>query len=222
MFSNLNAEKFEGTLPFYQKTFEGILSKIVACYQLMLNDKVTLENDENKIRDALLLKYLKNDKVRENIDLLPWHFERELLEDRTVGRTDIKIISQDTFKTQDAYYIIECKRLDNQNTSGRTGLNGKYIKNGIKRFTSKYYSSFYYVNGMIGFVVEKMDVDQNVDKINTLLSKSFNQVVTTKRITKENFIDDFNYHYSSLHKDKVQDELKVYHLMFDLSSLINH
>lgn len=222
MFSHLNAEKFKGSLPFYQKAFESILSKIVDCYQLMLNDQVTLVNDENKIRDILLLDYLKNDTIRKKIGLLRWHFEREIQEDRTIGRTDIKIISQDTFKTQNAYYIIECKRLNNKNTSGKTGLNGEYIKNGIHRFTSNYYSSFYYVNGMVGFVVEKMDIDQNVDKINNLLFKDFAQVVTIKKITRENFIDNFNFHYSSMHKDIEQDELKIYHLMLDCSSLLDH
>ncbi|MDO1502614.1 hypothetical protein Q2T40_21115 [Winogradskyella maritima] len=52
----------------------------------MKTDKIVLENDENKIRDILLLNYLKNDEIREKVDLLEWHFEREVQEDHSIGR----------------------------------------------------------------------------------------------------------------------------------------
>ena len=51
------------------------------------------------------------------------------------GRIDIRIIAKNDFEIDDAYYTIECKRLDNQNLLGETGLNAKYVKEGIKRFT---------------------------------------------------------------------------------------
>lgn len=186
----------------------------------MIKDKVKLENDENKIRDCLLLNYLKNDKVRKDIDLLKWHFEREVQEDHSVGRTDIKVISPNTFEKQEAYYILECKRLENKNTSGTTGLNAEYIKNGIARFTSKYYSSFHRVNGMIGFIVDVLDIHSNTENINSLLSKSFSSIETTKTITKDNFIEDFDYHYHSTHRDEDKDDLKIYHLMLDFNGYI--
>lgn len=215
MFGRLDASIFSGSAPFYEKQFEEILSKIVICYKLMKSDNVSVENDENKIRDYLLLNYLQNDKVRENIDLIQWHFEREVQEGHSAGRTDIKIISPNTFVKQEAYYILECKRLDNKNTSGTSGLNSEYIKNGIGRFTSKHYSSFHKVNGMIGFVVEKMDIHTNTSSINTLLKNSFTSITTSKSITKDTFIEDFDYLYHSKHSDTDKEELKVYHLMFD-------
>lgn len=220
MFGSLDASSFSGSVPFYDSEFEKILSKITVCYQLMKTDKAVLENDENKIRDYLLLSYLKNNKIRREVDLLQWHFEREVQEDHTVGRTDIKVISLNTFIDQEAYYIIECKRLDNTNTNGTTGLNAEYIKNGISRFTSKYYSSYHRVNGMIGFIVEPIDIHSNIESINCLLTNSFTSIITSEELTKENFIDNFNYQYISLHTDKDNDELKIYHLMFDFQENI--
>ena len=217
MFGSLDASNFSGSILFYDNEFEKILSKITTCYQLMKTDKVVLENHENKIRDILLLNYLKNDEIREKVDLIEWHFEREVQEDHSIGRTDIKVISPNTFKKQEAYYILECKRLDNTKTRGTSGLNAKYIKNGIDRFITKYYSSYYRVNGMIGFVVEDLKIDENVKNINILLATSFTSITTKQEITKDSFIDDFEYHYNSVHIDKDNDELKIYHLMFDLS-----
>ncbi|MGG8497281.1 hypothetical protein ACQY1Q_12760 [Tenacibaculum sp. TC6] len=220
MFGSLDASHFSGSVPFYDNEFEEILSKICVCYQLMKVDKVVLENDENKIRDLLLLNYLKNNEIRRKVDLLQWHFEREVQEDHSIGRTDIKVISPNTFEKQEAYYILECKRLDNTNIIGTSGLNAKYIENGINRFITKYYSSYYRVNGMIGFVVEDLKIDENVKNINTLLTTSFSSIVTRQEITKDSFINDFEYHYSSVHTDKDNNELKIYHLMFNLSGNI--
>lgn len=220
MFSSLDASNFSGSIPFYNNEFEKILSKITTCFQLMKTDQVVLENNENKIRDILLLNYLKNDGIRKKIDLFQWHFEREVQEDHSIGRTDIKVISPNTFEKQEAYYILECKRLDNTNSTGTSGLNAKYIENGIDRFVTKYYSSYYRVNGMIGFIVDELEIDKNVKSINTLLSTSFPYINTKQEITKDYFIDNFEYHYNSIHSDKDGDELKIYHLMFDLSENI--
>lgn len=215
MFGSLDASNFGGSVPFYDNEFERILSKITICYQLMKDDKVVLENDENKIRDILLLNYLKNDEVRRKVDLLPWHFEREIQEDHSTGRTDIKVITLNTFEKQEAYYILECKKLDNANKTGTTGLNAEYIKEGINRFITKKYSSYYRVNGMIGFIVEDLEINESIKNINTLLTTSFSSIITKQEITKNSFIDEFEYHYSSIHTDKDNDELKIYHLMFD-------
>ena len=111
--------------------------------------------------------------------------------------------------------------LDNTNTTGTTGLNGEYVSNGIERFTSRYYSSFYRVNAMIGFIVEKMDIHQNTEHINTLL-KANNKINTTKRITKSTFIKNFEYHYYSEHIDKDDKKLRIYHIMFDFNKNMPH
>lgn len=222
MYNSLDATNFSGSIPFYNVNFEDILSKITICYHKMITDYSIIENNENAIRDILLLHYLKNDKIREEVGLIDlYNFEREVQEDESVGRTDIKITTRDTFKKQKAYYTIECKRLDNTNTTGTTGLNAEYVSNGIERFTSRYYSSFYRVNAMIGFIVEKMDIHQNTEHINTLL-KANNKISTTKRITKSTFIKNFKYHYYSEHIDKEDKKLRIYHLMFDFNKNMPH
>lgn len=217
MFNSLDASGFKGSVPFYKGEFEELLSKLIACYRLMIDNQTILENDENKIRDVLLWEYLQNDHMRDRIGLAKWHFEGEVPENRNVGRTDIKVISEDTFKKQEAYYILECKRLNKTNTTGKTGLNAKYIKNGICRFTSNYYKSYHRVNGMIGFVTEELDIHDNVSRIDKLLSSSFKEANTVKQITKDSFIMGFDYHYHSIHLCDTNGELKIYHLMFDFN-----
>lgn len=219
MFNKLDASHYNNSALFYDKNFELILSKITLCYTLLKLKNPILENKENKIRDMILLNYLKNNEVRKKLDLTNWQFDREVPEDTTVGRVDIRVISFDTFEIQEAYYIIECKRLDNVNTDGDTGLNAEYIKEGISRFTTKYYASYYRVNGMIGFIVEKMNIHLNTNKINKLLKK-FGKPITNEYLTKSDFIDSFDYQYCSTHLDDDSEELKIYHLMFEFSNNI--
>ncbi|MEX2335990.1 MAG: hypothetical protein WD555_01810 [Fulvivirga sp.] len=222
MFSDLNATNFSGAIPFYEKQFEIILGKITACYKLMKDDVPSLPNDENKIRDVLLLNYLKDNQSRKKLDLLQWHFEREIQEDHSIGRTDLKVISANTFLIQEAYFLLECKRLDNINVTGSTGLNAKYIENGICRLVSKYYTSYHRVNGMIGFIVEKLDITNNIQNINELLINVFKESNTTNKIVQDNFLEGFPDHFYSIHKDTDDNSLKIYHLMFDLHENIQH
>ncbi len=217
MYNNLDATNFSSSVPFYDINFKDILSKITVCYHKMIIDFSTIKNDENTIRDILLLNYLKNDKIREEVGLINlYNFEREVQEDESEGRTDIKITTRNTLIKQKAYYTIECKRLDNVYTTGTSGLNAKYISNGIERFTSKKYSSYYRVNSMIGFIVEKMDIHKNIENINTLI-ESNTTICTTTKITKSTFIENFDFQYYSEHKDKDNQKLRIYHLMFDFS-----
>lgn len=219
MFS-LDASAYTESSFIYEYEFEKILSKIVICYQMMIKTTFTLDNNENAIRDYLLLNYLKDDTLRRDIDLLDYHFEREVPEDSSMGRTDIKIISKNTFEIQDAYYLIECKRLNNININGSTGLNAEYIKNGICRYTSNYYKSYYRVNGMIAFVVDEMNIHENIKILNKLMTTSFTNLKVKKEITKANFVDNFDYHYHSEHIDDDNNILKLYHLIFDFKDKI--
>lgn len=216
MFNSLDASVFNTSNAFYESQFEVILTKIVDCYKYMLADNVTIPNDENKIRDILLINYLKNDAIRDKVGLTDYHFEREVLEDFTVGRTDLKIISCNTFVQQAAYYILECKRIDNSNALGSTGLNAKYIENGILRFTSEFYSSFYRVNGLVGFIVEAIDIAANIESINKILS-TLNNIATLSKISKISFEEGYEHHYRSLHLDISKRELSLHHLMLDFS-----
>jgi hypothetical protein len=220
MFTGLNASDYEHNGVFYNAEFVSILSKIIACYNLMIIDKISLINDENSIRDILLINYLRNNNVRKKVELTDYLFDREVPEDRSIGRTDIKIQTLNTFIDTSAYYTIECKRLDATNPTGRTGLNAKYIENGIYRFAAKKYSTYYNTNGMIGFVVESIDIHKNVTYLNTLLKTSFSNANAIRILRKYSIVEGFDYSYYSTHRIDTE-EIIIYHLMFDFAKVIH-
>ncbi len=83
-------------------------------------------------------------------------------------------------------------------------------------------SSFYRVNAMIGFVVEKLNIHKNTEENINLHLQSNTKINTTKKISRSTFIKDFEYHYDSEHLDKHNKKLKIYHLMFDFSDNIKN
>lgn len=208
--NELDASNFRYNGEVYNREFELILSKITSCYFMLKKDKKEVPlNDENGIRDVLLLDYIQKEP-----SLLDYYFDRETSESESQGRIDIKIVPINPFVSYEAYFIIECKRLDNKARRGTSGLNYKYIHNGIQRFTNGFYSSFYKINAMIGFVTESLDIQNNIEDINYLLKNDSEQIDTTAILQKENFIDDFEFNYSSTHLTKDKQDLKLYHLMF--------
>jgi len=217
----LNAKGYGYNATNYTAEFQRVLCGVFTCYSMMLNDNVELPNDENEIRNKLLFNYLNNDNIRKDIELLDYVFNGEVLEP-TGGKIDLKVQTPNRFIKSAAYYIIECKRLDNKNTTGISGLNAEYIRNGIYRFVSKYYSTNCGVNAMIGFIVEAMDVHNNVENnINFLLQNHFSNCNTTKYIHRELFIPHFEFHYTSEHKNTDNVNFTLYHLMFDFSNNID-
>ncbi|PIU84003.1 MAG: hypothetical protein COS68_01065 [Elusimicrobia bacterium CG06_land_8_20_14_3_00_38_11] len=221
MFNRLNTSAFPQSTDFYIAEFEYVLQKITLCYKMMIDDGVKVQNSENLIRDKLLINYLKDNSIRNKIHLTQYLFDREVPEDNSIGRCDIKVQTQDTFTDTSAYFIIECKRLDSQNLKGITGLNAKYISNGIMRFVNKQYSTNKGLCGMIGFVVEIMDISVNINNINYLLKSNFVCSNTLTILTVANFIKDFDYQYYSEHKtSKSKKRIKLYHLMYDFSGNI--
>jgi hypothetical protein len=215
----LNAAGFIHNAKTYTEEFRHILIGIVSCYNMMIKDNIKLPNDENEIRDRILIDYLNNDDIRTSTNLREFIFNREVPENDTKGRTDIKIEIKDRFRPTAAYYIIECKRLDDENTSGVSGLNADYIKDGICRFVSRYYSTYCGINGLLGFVVAKLDINTTMAHINTLAKTKINCNMI-QEIRKECFIPYYEYHYSSRHKDNENNVFTLYHLMLDYSNNI--
>jgi hypothetical protein len=198
----------------YTKEFEGILSKITTCYLQLRKDNIEVPlNDENGIRDILVNNYINNPEIKKSIEL-DYFVLPEVPESNSTGRTDIRIFSPNTIYNQNEYYIIECKRIDNKACRGTSGLNYQYIDNGINRFISGKYSSHYKTNAMLGFVIDSLDIHNNIENINYLLRNIFTQITTTSFLQKENFIDNFEFHYSSIHLTNDKQALKLYHLMF--------
>jgi hypothetical protein len=215
--NELDASNFLFNNQVYTREFESILEKITTCYQFLRKDNIKVPlNDENGIRDILVNDYINNTEIKKSIDL-NYFVLPEVPESSSTGRTDIRIFSPNSFLNQKEYYIIECKRLDNNARRGVSGLNYKYIENGIQRFTTNFYSSYYKTNAMIGFVVEAFNIEDNIDDLNFLLENNFKHIETLAFITKESFIKNFDYHYHSNHKTKNGYNLKLYHLMFDFS-----
>ena len=189
---NLVATILEDADIYYENIFKNLLLNIYSCYEYMLADKIKVpKNDENEIRD-ILYKYISKRKIRNEIcNIYGFNFDKEV--DEKTGRIDLKIKDINDFEDFDSYYIIECKRLD-----GKSTLNKYYINHGINRFTSGYYSSSYGINGMLAFVVEKIDIHSNMDKIGGF----FNCL-------------EINKLYDSNHSNK-----KLFHLIMDFSSNI--
>lgn len=220
MGNELSAAGFSFNRQIYFGEFEILLSKITSCYHLMVQDKVQLPNDENKIRNILVNQFINDSKIKRQLEIAYFIFP-EVPETESIGRTDIRIQKPDSYYNQnEAYYIIECKRLNNKARRGTSGLNAEYISEGIYRFTSNYYKSQYGVNALIGFIVEPMDIHQNTSDINLLMQKHFPEANTKIVLTQEYFIPNFEYHYGSIHQKEGFNELRLYHLMFDFSSLI--
>ena len=212
--NELDASIFLYKSEVYYKEFEDILSKITSFYFLLKKEKRVVHlSDENGIRDIFVKDYINNPEIKKSIGL-NYFVLPEVPETNSTGRTDIRIFSPNTFYNQDEYYVIECKRLDKQARRGVSGLNYKYIANGIHRFTTSFYASYYKTNAMIGFVVDSLDIHENIKDINYLLKNKFTQIDTTDLIRKENFISHFDFHYSSGHLTEDKQKLKLYHLMF--------
>jgi hypothetical protein len=214
MFTQLNASGYDYNGIFYNAEFEDILSKIIACYNTMISENVSLSNNENKIRDYMLYNYLKKQSFKVEHSVTNYLFDPELPENG--GRIDIRIMPVNPFVNDDAYYIIECKRLDAVNQNGTSGLNSEYIKEGVSRFVSSKYSTHYKTNGMIGFVVDPIDINQNVSSINNLLATSFLVANTTQDLQFRKIVADFDFSYCSCHNVE-GNSVVLYHLMFDLS-----
>jgi hypothetical protein len=164
-----------------------------------------------------LYGYLKKEKYKRQLELTDYLFDPELPENK--GRIDIRIMPINPFISDEAYYIIECKRLDATNQNGTTGLNGEYISEGICRFVSSKYSSYHKTNGMIGFIIQSMDIQGNVDCINGLLANQNFKANTNLNLHPRKIKDDFEYSYCSTHSMGTK-EIILYHLMLDFSDNI--
>ena len=81
------------------------------------------------------------------------------------------------------------------------------------------YSTYCRINGLLGFVVAKLDIDATMAHINTLAKTKINCNMI-QEIRKECFIPHYEYHYSSQHKDNENNVFTLYHLMLDYSSNI--
>ena len=226
MINILDASSFDYSRTRKDSLFEFVLTKCIIVYNTILNSGISLVNDENLIRDEFL-KYLKDYDFKVKNELKHLIFDKEIPE--ITGRVDIRILpTKDEYVNDSAYYIIECKRLNAANLKGLRGLNAEYVKNGICRFSTGYYSSYFGCNAMFGFLVEPVNTQKDiVNNINSMLNIDFinaqGQSVNanaTQQMQHENFAGGYSYSYMSKHTHSSGNELTLYHLMFDFSNNI--
>lgn len=209
---------------YKEQLFARIMGAIVKSCELMVSDCVGenyfLDNHEERIRTYLVENYLDHDGKRNDIGLqgIDIRFEVEIPENYNpttisyTGRTDIRILLRNWFSNRNAYYIVECKRLDGKNT-----LNDLYVKEGVSRFVgdAPKYSSFYNKNIMLGFCVTKHNIKQNVAKI----AKIHTCMIPEESRGLTLCIDTSTYKIYESGYTKPRD-LELEHIFFDMSDII--
>ncbi|GFI04042.1 hypothetical protein IMSAGC005_02886 [Lachnospiraceae bacterium] len=125
---------------------------------------------------------------------------------------DIRILLKSDFEKEDAYYVIECKRID-----GTSDLNKKYVKEGVASFVTQKYSSYYGRNIMLGFVVKKIDMSANAKLIEGIQNADLNQHVhgNLRLVKSEGVTESYKCMY------QIQSEgLELRHIFSDYSSVM--
>ncbi len=211
----LNKDNFLYSQIIYEVDFHGILAYIINAYKLLVEEGVQMENKENHIRDILVEKYLNDNVKREQLGIEHVIFNREAAENMAKGFVDIKAQTRISLNEPQAYYVFECKRLD-----GNKDLNEEYIKEGIMRFVNEKYSSYYGLNGMIGFEVKKFDTPDNVEEINQLVFSKYPEAAFIEKISPAAIIENFQYCFISRHKTVSLKRVELYHLMLDFSHTV--
>lgn len=207
-----------------ESIFQDLSNNIIRIYKDMLvdmkNDSIKLRNNEDEIRNYIVLNYLRNDYYRKKYNLCNYLFETGSEEinknanNKKYGLLDIKIIVKElTFAHPNKYFIIECKRLD-----GSSRLNKEYITNGVRRFVSKndyYYSTSLNRNYMMAFIVKDVDKVDLINEINRLQNQTKDLDIKQDiySVNKEKTL-----HRGVYIKDKV--EVILDHIFLDFSKVI--
>lgn len=219
--TSLNAE-FESGL------FENIIDKIIFCSQMMkdvcISNGHRIDNDEGKIRNHLLEKYLDNDDIRSQVGLsdLYLRFIPEVPEnykdfnDTYIGRIDIKVVTANWFKNSKEYYTVECKRID-----GSKILNQKYITEGVSRFVEPpvKYPSYYKRNIMFGFVVKNINIDSNTIMIEEIHNSHLKDWIKEGLHLLKNSPSNYCQYSSNYFFD--QSTLELQHIFFNFSEIVS-
>ena len=203
----------------------GIINAIIAhltkCSKQMKADCVAtdnlLQNNEDAITNRLIAMYLNaQPDIFRYEPQSPEHYDDET--DRYIGRTDIRVISGDYFRDEKAYHIVECKRID-----GTVALNKKYITEGVERFFSPnpqpQYSSYYLQNIMFGYVVQAIDIPENVDKIDKLQGFLLKGAAASAFMLKQNENAKY-YVYTCGYVVSDIGQIELRHLFFDFSDVV--
>ena len=205
---------------FKNSLFKLIIIHISKCCEKLKNDCLEtgeyLYNHEDKISSRLVERYLDVgfSGLRFNLQK-PEHFDAKT--DTYKGRTDITVISFDWFVHSNAYYVIECKRLD-----GKCRLNKEYVSEGIARFiesTSPLYPSYYGKSIMLGYIVQAINVSENAKKIDKLQRELLVDVMIGEMRTVCDGRSGFSY-YRCVYQSYGKTNVELAHLFYDFSDVI--
>lgn len=192
-----------------------VCDKIREDYELA-NKK--LPNKENHIRTIMLENYMRNSDFCKKHQMSDYRFDVETPENydgkgNYIGRADVRITLKTDFTNYNAYYLIECKRID-----GTQVLNRKYVEEGILRFTTQYYSSYFSKNIMLGFVVKQIDLTENSQEIEFLQNSSDNEVLHGDFQSVLN--DRYKQMYTCIYNTK-SGTLELRHIFTDISKIVD-
>ena len=206
MFEEFDEISYTGHFKFSQKWYayrlKNLLEEINTCYQKILKDNIKLPKNENKIRDILVDNYL--------IHIENYAFTKEK-HNNYRSRVDIYIVERAI--KENPIFIIECKLLDKNNNTNIEALNAKYIKNGIQRFITEYYSCCnLHTNAMIGFLIENTEIETKIEDINKLSKILFKNLLTIN----QEICQEKDYLYKSSYSTINNKTFIIYHLFFDL------
>lgn len=203
----------------YQANFDKITNYILDICRLIVDDyeqkQLKMPNDENQIRSIMLEEYMKKQKGA--YDMEDYRFDLEVPEHyvgngKHIGRVDLRILLKNDFEKEEAYYIVECKRID-----GTSALNKKYVQEGIARFITEKYSSYYGRNIMLGFVVKKIDISDNAKSIEDIQNKDSDKFMHSKfELIGEKGVSE---RYKCMYQIQ-SGKLELCHIFSDYSSIV--
>ena len=202
----MDASVFEFQKEFFRSQLQGLLNDICNVYVLICKNGRKIKNDENTIRDEFGA-YFENQTYKDTTTTAKgYFFESEGRQQKTAGRVDIRFLSPNCYSHQDAFFAIECKRLD-----GKSHLSKEYVDNGIRRFTEGKYPSLLGCNAMLGFVVCTIDLPTTVRQINSHLKQAEHLVTASSTMSAK--VDLESRHGTPY-------DFLLYHLWLDFSGLL--
>ena len=176
-----------------------------------------LHNHEDRITDRLVANHLNLNNL--GLRFIPQSPETFIpREDIYKGKCDVKVVSDNWFRNLNDYYLIECKRIN-----GGNHLNRQYVSEGVSRFVvdpSKY-PSYHKRNIMFGYVVQAIDIPENIVKINQLQGELLVGVLSGEFLLVNNESTEF-YHYSCQYQSGTTDSIELAHLFYDFSGVIQN
>ena len=192
--------------------FIALLEGFVKIYDIIIASGVTLPNNEEAIRDEFL-KHIKDARIANNIGPFKYYSTDAEPKENRAGYLDLKITPRRPGADPMEYFSIECKRLDDKKQRGKSGLNAKYVKDGLDRYRKGKYSVYHNINGMFGFIVADINIHDNVQCINGFLASK-------EHLKQTHDVNSFDFAYLSKHESMGQKTFELYHLMFNFASRI--